>query len=79
MTREEIVIQRRLNAARTALANKYGNLYGIKLRRWFVFNGEAAWIREGDLRRFEERLDGLRMSMGQSSHRARREARNALA
>jgi hypothetical protein len=80
MTREQIVILAKINKARTQLANKYGNLYGMRLRDWFVFNGEIAVFkgkdrdtREAMRLRFEERLTGHRNSRGTSAvHRARR-------
>jgi len=78
--------ERRLEAIRTALADKYGNLYGIELDDWFFFNGEIAKVRgagwrerKENLLRFEERLAGFRNALGQSSHRARRKAERAKA
>lgn len=79
MTPEERVLSGRLQRARETLSAKYGNLYGIKLRRWVQFNGQTAVIvgdtpqkRKENLARFEERLENLRNSHGQGSHRARR-------
>lgn len=79
MTREQIAVLRKVQRARDELANRYGNLYGIKLGRWFVFNGEHAIPRGANpketLRRFEERLASYRQSRGSSAlHRARRAA-----
>lgn len=73
----------RLERIRTALAHKYGNLHGIKLSRWFWFNGETAVPRGGHpserketLRRFEERLAAHQNSQGSSAlNRERRKAR----
>lgn len=63
----------RINAVRTALANQYGNLYGMKFRDWFVFNGHVAGIYRSSLRKFELALEARRKSRGVSAnHRARR-------
>lgn len=67
-------LRRRIDAVRNALANQYGNLFGLKLRDWFVFNRNVAGISQANLRRFEATLAARRNARGTSAnHRERRE------
>jgi hypothetical protein len=62
-SKEQVKHARKLNRARLEIADRYGYLYGLRLRDWFVFNGETAVPkgkdrdeRKANLARFEERL-----------------------
>lgn len=71
---------RRLESVRTYLADRCGNLYGLKLGQFFSFNGEEAFATLPRLEHFKTRLTRLRNSRGsQAMHRARREAAKAAA
>lgn len=73
MTREQEAVVRKVHRARESLARKYGNLYGIKLNRWFAFNGEhAVPIGDGAKER-KQTLDLFELSVS-ALHRARRAA-----